>query len=161
MKEYYVYELLFPNQKRYIGITRRKPAIRWGNGYGYYGQMVYNAIKKYGWNNIKHNILYSGLTKKEACEKERFLIKKYKTLNINYGYNLSEGGDCGCCMSGKRHWTYNKPRPKTTRDKISKSLMGRYVGKENPHHTSVEQWSLTGEYIKTWDSYNYQWKYKN
>ena len=90
-------------------------------------------------------------------------------------------------MSGKRHWTYNKPRPKTTRDKISKSLMGRYVGKENPHHTSVEQWSLTGEYIKTWDSladikresgfshahivdccqgrrkmaYNYQWKYKN
>lgn len=152
MNYYSVYELLFPNGKRYIGITGKKPENRWVRGKGYSGQKVYNAIEKYGWDNIQHNVLYSGLSKREACETERELIKKYNTLDRNCGYNFSEGGDCSSCMSGSRHWTYNVPRPEGTRKKISDSLMGRYIGKDNPHHTSVRQLQLDGSYIKTWES---------
>ena len=149
---YSVYELLFPNNKRYIGITRQDPKKRWGHGSGYIGQMVYNPIKKYGWDNITHNILFTNMTREEACQKEKELIKKYKTTDMRYGYNLGEGGDCGSCMSKERHWTYNIPRPLETRQKISKTLTGRFFGIDNSHHTSVNQYTLEGEYIKTWDS---------
>ena len=37
---------IFPNGKRYIGITSRKPTERWHNGKGYKKQFVYKAIKK-------------------------------------------------------------------------------------------------------------------
>lgn len=152
MNNYCVYELFFPNGKRYIGITGKKPESRWKKGKGYLGQKVYRAIEKYGWDNIQHNILYDNLNKEEACKIERELIKRYNTLDCSCGYNFSEGGDCGSCMSGNRHWTYSVPRPENTREKISNSLMGRYVGKDNPHHTSVRQLQLNGSCIKTWDS---------
>lgn len=149
---YYVYELVFPNNKKYIGITKQNPIDRWGGGGGYYGQMVYKPIKKYGWENIKHNILFSNLTKEDACQKERELIKEYNTTNILYGYNIGEGGECGCCISGEKHWTYNKSRPEATRKKISESLKGRYISKKNPHHTEVNQYTLDGVFIRQWDS---------
>ena len=66
-KSYYVYVHKFPNYKVYIGITNQKPERRWSNGSGYYRQKyIANAIKKYGWNNIEHKILFEGLSKKEA-----------------------------------------------------------------------------------------------
>ena len=90
---YSVYELLFPNNKRYIGITRQDPKKRWGHGSGYIGQMVYNPIKKYGWDNITHNILFTNMTREEACQKEKELIKLYKSNIRKYGYNISSGGE--------------------------------------------------------------------
>jgi hypothetical protein len=36
------------NGKKYIGITCKKPEIRWANGLGYRKQPFENAIKKYG-----------------------------------------------------------------------------------------------------------------
>lgn len=95
-KNYIVYMHYFPNKKRYIGITRRGAKKRWGkNGNGYKGQVVYNAIKKYGWNNILHLIPYRNLTEEEAKAKEIELIAKYKTNDIKYGYNITAGGDDG------------------------------------------------------------------
>lgn len=35
------------NGKKYIGITCKKPEIRWANGLGYRKQPFENAIKKY------------------------------------------------------------------------------------------------------------------
>ena len=93
MKKYTVYKHTFPNGKVYIGITCRLKD-RWvGNGHAYNQQFVFNAILKYSWNNIKHEILYSGLTKEEACQKEIELIAKYKSNDRKYGYNISLGGD--------------------------------------------------------------------
>lgn len=84
------------NQKRYIGITREKPEYRWGkNGKRYIASPhFYNAIQKYGWDNFEHVIYKENLTKNEAFDMERNLIKEYKTTDENYGYNISEGGDC-------------------------------------------------------------------
>lgn len=46
MKKYIVYCHIFPNGKRYVGITSQKPNERWRNGRGYKGSnAVYNAIK--------------------------------------------------------------------------------------------------------------------
>lgn len=83
-----------PNDKKYVGITKQKPEKRWQKGYGYITQTYFQkAIKKYGWNNIEHKILFTNLTKEEACKKEIELIKKYKTNNCKYGYNIASGGE--------------------------------------------------------------------
>ena len=93
-KIYTVYKHTFPNNKVYIGITRRKPEERWLRGRGYYrNEIMYNAILKYGWDNIKHEILYTDLTQEEAYETEIKLIAEHNATNKIYGYNRHEGGD--------------------------------------------------------------------
>lgn len=83
-----VYILTFPNQKIYIGITSQEEKNRWKNGIGYIeNQTMYNDILKYGWVNIKKNILYKDLTYQEAREKEKELIIHYKSHLKKYGYN--------------------------------------------------------------------------
>lgn len=62
MDNYIVYRHTSPNGKVYIGITSRKPEQRWKNVNGYKDSpKFYNAIKKYGWDNFKHEILFDGL----------------------------------------------------------------------------------------------------
>lgn len=91
-----VYMHTSPNNKTYVGITSKKPTKRWDNGNGYsYNLYFSNAIKKYGWENFKHEIIYKGLTKDEACIREQELIKKYKSNQFKYGYNQSAGGQGG------------------------------------------------------------------
>lgn len=88
-----VYMHITPSGKRYIGITSVPPEQRWQGGLsGYKGQVFENAIKKYGWENIEHVILYSNITKEEASKREQELISKYRTTESKYGYNVSSGG---------------------------------------------------------------------
>lgn len=95
MNNYTVYKHIFPNNKIYIGITNQKTRIRWGNGHGYAKQcLIYNAIQKYEWHNIEHKVLYTDLTKQEAENIEIQLIKEYKSNKREYGYNISNGGNC-------------------------------------------------------------------
>lgn len=84
------------NGKKYIGITKLKPEYRWSNGNGYKeNKHFYSSIKKYGWENFEHKIVYANLTKNEACEKEIELIDFYETTDFNKGYNISFGGEGG------------------------------------------------------------------
>lgn len=94
VENYKVYKHTFPNGKIYIGITKQKPIYRWGhNGNGYYQHpLLTNAIKKYGWNNIKHEILFEKLTKEQAEQKEIELILFYKSNQREFGYNIANGG---------------------------------------------------------------------
>lgn len=94
-KRYYIYIHTFPNDKVYIGITCRNPKYRWDNGNGYQKSQrkMYNAIQKYGWENVKHEILYEDLTKEEAEQKEIELIAKYNSTNDMCGYNIEKGGN--------------------------------------------------------------------
>lgn len=80
------------NGKVYIGITCQEPEDRWCNGAGYSTQLVFNrAIKKYGWNNFEHEILYKGLDNEDAVKIESELIQYYKSLGKCY--NVSNGYD--------------------------------------------------------------------
>ena len=93
-KIYSVYIHTSPNNKVYIGITSMSPPEkRWKNGLGYcQNKHFYSAIQKYGWKNFKHEILFSGLTKKEADDKEMELIALYNATNREKGYNKNNGG---------------------------------------------------------------------
>lgn len=83
------------NGKVYIGITSQKPEQRWGSqGCNYKSSPhFYSAIQKYGWDNFEHNILFTDLTKEQACLKEQELIKEYNSMNREFGYNSTSGGD--------------------------------------------------------------------
>lgn len=93
MDNYKVYKHTFPNNKVYIGITQQNVLRRWQNGRGYYkNQIITNAILKYGWENIKHEILFENLTKEQAEQKEIELIALYKSNQRGFGYNIDHGG---------------------------------------------------------------------
>ena len=68
-KTFSVYMHTFPNGKKYIGITHDIKR-RFRNGKGYEHQIVYNAIKKYGWNSVKTTVLYENLSESEAKRRE-------------------------------------------------------------------------------------------
>lgn len=90
---YSVYIHTFPNGKKYIGVTRCKPELRWGaNGCNYKNPYMVNAIKKYGWDNITHEIIAENLTVDQASQMEVELIQKYNSADKRYGYNISLGG---------------------------------------------------------------------
>lgn len=92
---YTVYQHIFPNGKRYVGLTRNQVEKRWGcRGSNYRGQpVVWNAIQKYGWENIEHDIFALCETKEQAERVERWLIKYHDTTNPLRGYNVLPGGD--------------------------------------------------------------------
>ena len=92
---YSVYEHITPNGKRYIGITSKRPEVRWQNGKGYKSNEYFdNAIMKYGWENIEHKIIKTTLTKEEAEQMERELIAKFQSNARDHGYNITSGGEC-------------------------------------------------------------------
>lgn len=87
-KIWYVYQHTnLINGKSYIGITCQKPELRWGKEGNNYRQQTkfYNAIIKYGWDNFKHEILFSNLTQEEALIKETKLISQNNS--VLHGYN--------------------------------------------------------------------------
>lgn len=81
MKEktaYYVYIHTCPNYKVYVGMSRN-PIQRWNNGNGYkYNKEFYKDIQKYGWNNIKHEIVLKTYYGWIARMNEKHLITQYK-----------------------------------------------------------------------------------
>lgn len=88
---YTVYRHISPKGKSYIGITSQKPHLRWDNGNGYKKQKKFwNAIKYYGWNKFKHEILETNLDKETAWYKEKYYISKFDSY-FN-GYNSDLGG---------------------------------------------------------------------
>ena len=121
MNNYKVYKHTFPNNKIYIGITNISTERRWRkDGSGYKEQFVYRAILKYGWENVKHEILFENLTKEQAELKEIELIKFYKSNQRDFGYNLANGGNCTGTHSEE------------SRRKMSISRKGLLAGEKNP-----------------------------
>lgn len=120
MNSYIVYKYTSPSGKSYIGITS-KPLIKRANynGTGYTACPHFcKAIKKYGWENMRSEILYTGLSKEEAEQKEIELIALYDTTNPAKGYNADKGGNCAGTHSPE------------TRAKMSNSLKGKPIGRK-------------------------------
>lgn len=81
------------NGKKYIGITSRKPEVRWKkDGTGYREGKFRYAIRKYRWDNFNHEIIAKGLTQDEANELEVKLIAQFNTRDDSCGYNIVIGG---------------------------------------------------------------------
>ena len=94
-KTYCVYIHTSPSGKKYVGITSKKPPEkRWANGHGYsHNSHFTNAINIYGWDYFQHEIIAEELSETDAMQMEKDLIAKYNTMNQNYGYNQTSGGE--------------------------------------------------------------------
>lgn len=120
------------NSKVYIGITRQEPTRRWAKGNGYRDSYFYNAIKKYGWDNFEHVILYEGLSKEDACRKEKELISHYDSTNRDKGYNIASGGDVNIFehKKGQESYWYGKHHTLESKKKISENNAKWLLGKK-------------------------------
>lgn len=144
-----VYVHTFPNGKRYIGQCKEPAEARWKNGNGYLRQkLIHNAIVKYGWGNVTHEIVCSGISREQAYQREAELIKELNTNAVNggNGYNMSDGGESGSkgyrhteehkalmsqLQSGENNGFYGKKHSKETRQKISTVHKGKVMSEES------------------------------
>lgn len=145
MDNYSVYKHTTPSGKVYIGITSKPVEKRWLNGRGYRrNEHFWNAIQKYGWDNIEHTVLASGLSKEEASEVEKMYISLFRSHEIKHGYNLTEGGETGIVHTME------------SRRKLSESRKGqRYnIGvpftEERKRHLSENHADFRGEKNPNW-----------
>lgn len=84
-----VYKHIVPNGKIYVGITKMTPERRWHDGAGYKeNHAFWKDILFYGWGNIIHEIVATGLNEQEAKQKEYDLIMELHANDPNYGYNI-------------------------------------------------------------------------
>lgn len=120
------------NDMVYIGITCKKNIKqRWLSGRGYdYNLHFSNAIKKYGWNNFLHDVLFEGLTKDEAEQKEIELIAYYDSTNPKKGYNHSLGGNSlGKHSEMTKQLISQKNKGKIRDEEFRKRLSEAHLGK--------------------------------
>lgn len=144
------------NNKKYIGVHSTNNL---DDGYMGSGKLIIKAIKKYGIENFKREILYQFDTAQEAYDKERELVTE-KIINNNEYYNLREGGkNCGILsdevrarisriqkelhVSGKvKPWNKGIPHSKETKEKISKILKNKNRKLSEEHKEKIRQANL-------------------
>lgn len=91
-----VYKATSPSGKVYIGLTTQKLSYR-QKCHKHLAlktkkkNKFYSAIRKYGYDNIKWEIIYTTNNHKELLKKEQEFIKLYNS-QIN-GYNITNGGE--------------------------------------------------------------------
>lgn len=131
---YTVYMHTCPNGKRYIGLTSKENLQdRFHSGHGYKNNTDFNnAIIEFGWRNISHEVLASGLTSDEAEKIERDMIAFYKSNDPEYGYNSYNGGLKGT-KAGKR----TIARMKTAHSKERNPMFGRTQTEETRRKISM------------------------
>lgn len=166
-KLFTVYRHISPSNKVYIGITCQKPTARWQNGNSYRDSVIFKrAIRKYGWKNFKHEILFSNVTENKAKQLEVSLIRHYKNLGLSY--NITDGGDG---VTGFHHtpeqkeliskrmkiWC-NTPEGKEQCSRGGRTNKGKKYNRKSGfskgsyNMREVLQFSLTGEFIAKFKS---------
>lgn len=99
---FYVYMLVSPNEKIYVGYTGKTPEKRFKMHVKNSKKTerkcaaIENAIRKYGEENIRVFTIYKCWDEQEAKDMEIRLISEHKTDIKEYGYNLTKGGEGVC-----------------------------------------------------------------
>lgn len=124
------------NGKIYIGQDSKNNSMYLGSGL-----ILFKAIKKYGLNNFKKEILEYCKTKNQLNEQEKYWIKKCNSTDHKIGYNIAKGGNGGDTITGlpideylnycknmsiKLKKIYNSDLGIIRKNKISKSLISFY-----------------------------------
>ena len=169
---YCVYKHTCPNGKAYVGIAKNAE-MRWKSGHGYDTQLFGRAVRKYGWANIKHEIVFDGLTQEEAQSKEIALIEELKLTDRERGYNVMLGGQLGTkgivfsdetrrkmSVHAKEMWANERKRNQLLKhlSELSKQNKGRkrpesaIKATKEAQSVKVDQYDMGGNFIKTHDS---------
>ena len=144
---YCVYKHTVPNGKVYIGITSVNPLERWRNGRGYKdNKCFWKDIILYGWLNIKHEILYDGLTESEARDIEARLICEYQSYKKKHGYNR----EVGYCY-GYIEQQYNMTREEYLLYCKTDEYKKKCIPKQS-NCKAVYQYTRTGDYVTSYKS---------
>ena len=156
------------NNKSYIGKTTREKDR-------YYEHLkdrrkeipFHRALDKYGVNNFKYEVILK--TSSNSIHNlnvilntlEKHYIKKFKSNDKNFGYNLTEGGD------GVKGYKLTDEQRKVISDRMKisnpmkgykytdeqkKEISARRKGHKPYNNREVIQLSLNGDYINTWES---------
>lgn len=105
-----IYKRTSPSGKSYIGqtIDENRRNNEWNNlKRPYSGGVINNARKKYGPENFKYEVLFEieSIDKDSVQiildEKEIYYIEKFKTYDLDFGYNLCEGGKGGYILNNE------------------------------------------------------------
>jgi len=110
-----IYKATFPNQKCYIGQTvdfeNRKSSHKscsFNENNVSYNYPFSKAVRKYGWENIKWEILNENLPNKEHMDMwERLWIFVENSNDPKFGYNITIGGEG--LGHGEDHPNFGKP----------------------------------------------------
>lgn len=122
MRSYDVYKITNKvNNKVYIGITSKGISARWKE-HLYSAEhgcpfKLHNAIRKYGKENFSVELIDFANSREELAQKEQQYISEYKSIQDEYGYNMTEGGD----------GTFGKVVSEETKEKIRQKAIGREV----------------------------------
>jgi len=149
----YIYRLKNKiNGKIYFGqttrpIKERLKEHRYGKSKGCRG--IYNAIKKYEWENF--DIYWYDCPNEDLNDHEEFLIRVLETLSPN-GYNLQEGGD-NRKTSEETKKKQSRARLGTTRSEETKQKHSESTKGEKHHRSKrVYQYDLDGNFINSFGS---------
>lgn len=108
------------NGKVYIGKTIKSLEERKEKHYRNYREerpfKLYNAIKKYGWDNFEWSVIEDLKDNDFIDEREKYWISKYNSYKT--GYNMTLGGD----------GAFGFKQSKEHKEKISKALIGNKNG---------------------------------
>lgn len=122
MKQHFIYLTTnLINNNKYIG----KHHGELDDDYLGSGTLLKQAIKKYGKENFKREILFISKTAEENSQKEKEFIKVFNAVEDRNFYNIHEGGDGGNTRAG---WTEEQ------KALYSKKLSIKNSGKENPRY---------------------------
>jgi group I intron endonuclease len=106
------------NGKRYIGRDSHNNPNYYGSG-----PAIKNAIKKYGKENFKKEIIEECSSFENLVDREEYWLNYYDAGNNPSFYNLQNSGK-GVILKGEKNPMYGRRHSKETRKKISESQKG-------------------------------------
>lgn len=140
-----IYKYTSPSNKVYIGQTINESKRKNTHKNAEFNNdcrlpYFYNAIRKYGFNNFKYEVIeriYFSLEERDSIyEKlnslEEYYISFYKSNDLNFGYNITKGG--------------NNVSPKTYKKVNQYSLDGKFI---KSYMSIAEASRDTGIYSRT------------
>ena len=161
MKNHYNCIYMYTNKingKKYVGQT--KDLVRRHREHLKGDLAIDKAITKYGIDNFTLQILAENVdTKEKMNEYEIFFIKRYNTLTIGNGYNITRGGYSSPLENeevreklrelnlGSKNPFYGKKHSEETL-KINKE---KNSGANNPRARKLGQYTKEGQLVKIWD----------
>lgn len=139
------------NGKLYIGITnnykkRLQTYKSMSKSDKNYRHRIVYAMKKYGFNNFKFEILLETDQKSILKEKEVEFISKFNTTDVTVGYNISLGGDFPS-LETREKWSKTRKGRKLSdshKKAIAKGLKGHKVSDKVRDVARVNAKNMTG-----------------
>lgn len=157
-----IYKYTSPSGKVYIGQTinenKRKSEHKYNARIGV-KNYFYNAIRKYGFDAFKYEVLIRIKSKDRSrvfCmldALERFYIRRYDSRNPNKGYNIAEGGE------GSKGFKHTEEHRQELRERFYSSKLNSPEVKEKTKAINIArcskkcyQYSIDNTFIKEYSS---------